>query len=645
MYIQPLHSFFRFFCFSFAFLFVAYNIAAQEKKQNSYKDSLLQMLKTAIPDTSKVLLMGKLADAISYASPDSTLQYAQKMLELAKKINFDRGKGRAYLLMSYAYFDKGEFDESLQQLSFAHSLNEKINDKLLEAETTEMMGLIYGEQRKYETSLQYHLKSLEIVNTLNPNIVPTINKMKADCYSNIGNVYQQLRNHDKALEYYKMCQPLERIEDKGMTNIAIAGIFIAKNDNKKALLYAMEGLDSLRKYNSELGVIDACNTISEIFRREKNYSLALKYIGEATQIARKSNRKATLRDYYSRTARIYKDMGNFEKAYQYQQFFMQMKDSVLNEETAAKIEYLTSEHEHEKNEKELKILTEYNALQAEEIQIKNSLFLATALIVLLLLAFMGGAFYYAREKKRQNAVLRKQKNELRNLNTVKDRLFSIIAHDIKIPLHALNGLLTLFQYPLSQEEMKEVVSEVKLSTKSLSDTLENLFQWASSQMQGILAQPEVTDIKDIVDNNIDLLHEAARQKNIQLLNNITEPTNIYADTNQVKLIVRNLLSNAIKFTPNDGKIIIDLLATSTTDADFITLHVWDNGIGISPENIEKLFNKDSNYTTAGTNNELGTGLGLILCKEFAEANGGYIRCESEIGKGTAFFVQLPKREK
>ncbi len=609
-------------------------------QDQQHRDSLLALLPNAKHDTTRIILLGQLADAISYASPDSTLEYAKKMLALAETIGYNRGKGRAYLFMSYAYFDKGEFDNALQSLRSAQEINEISNDKLLAAETTEMMGLIYGEQQKYETSLEYHLKALEIVNELNPLVYKQVNKMKADCYSNIGNIYQQLRNYDKALTYYKKCQPLERVEDRGMTNIAIAGIFIAKNDNKKALRYAKEGLDSLRKHNSELGVLDACNTISEIYRREKNYNLALRYIGEAIETARKSNRKATLRDYYSRTARIYRDMGNFEKAYDYQRLYMQMKDSVLNEETAAKIEYLTTEHEHEKNEKDLKILTEYNALQKEEIQNKNKLFIATALIAVLLLALIGAALFYAKEKNRQNIRLRRQREEQRKLNQVKNKLFSIIAHDVKIPLHALNGLLTLFQYPLTQEELQEVISEVQLSTKSLTDTLENLFQWASSQMQGIQVQPEQTDLHTIVKHNIDLLHEAARQKNIALQNEVQQTTPIFADQNQIRLIVRNLLSNAIKFTPNGGMITI----RANYQNEYLVLAVKDNGVGISEENLQKLFHKDNNFTTAGTNNELGTGLGLILCKEFAEANKGSIGCESKKGEGTTFFVKIPKEK-
>jgi signal transduction histidine kinase len=168
--------------------------------------------------------------------------------------------------------------------------------------------------------------------------------------------------------------------------------------------------------------------------------------------------------------------------------------------------------------------------------------------------------------------------------------------------------------------------------------LENLLEWSRSQTGRIQMKPENIDLYKLVDDNVDFLQNQAGNKKIQLINKVASPTHVHADDNMLNTVIRNLISNAIKYTGEGGSITV----SSYEKDGMVKISVIDTGIGIKPENIEKLFRIDVNYSTKGTADETGTGLGLILCKEFISRNKGEIWVESELGKGSTFKFTLPE---
>ncbi len=230
--------------------------------------------------------------------------------------------------------------------------------------------------------------------------------------------------------------------------------------------------------------------------------------------------------------------------------------------------------------------------------------------------------------------------ELRELNATKDKFFSIIAHDLKNPFNTLMGFTELMLDNLEdfdQEKIREFIGILSDTSKQSYTLLENLLEWSRSQTGRIQINPESIDIHELVEENFDFLLNQASKKKIKLVNAVASPTKILADANMVRTVIRNLISNAIKYTGENGSITI----TSQQNNDIIETSVVDTGIGIKPENVEKLFRIDVNYSTKGTANETGTGLGLILCKEFITKNKGNIWVKSELGKGSTFKFTLP----
>ena len=237
--------------------------------------------------------------------------------------------------------------------------------------------------------------------------------------------------------------------------------------------------------------------------------------------------------------------------------------------------------------------------------------------------------------------LRQKNAELEELNASKDKFFSILAHDLKNPLIGFLSFAKFMEEGFAEwgkEQIQELAQQFREAAENLFALLENLLTWSRIQQGGIEYIPQDFPLGIVVVRNIDLLMPNARQKQLTLTNRVPELMPVDADLNMLDTIVRNLLSNAIKFTASGGTVEI----AATHDEQTVTVTVRDTGIGIPAEKLPNLFRIDAKCQRAGTAGEKGTGLGLILCKEFVEKNGGRIWVASEVDQGTTFAFTLPK---
>jgi signal transduction histidine kinase len=235
--------------------------------------------------------------------------------------------------------------------------------------------------------------------------------------------------------------------------------------------------------------------------------------------------------------------------------------------------------------------------------------------------------------------LKSTEDQLRQALTTKNKFFSIIAHDLGNMFNGLIGLSDLLlgnQGSMAAADKDKFMSMILENSKRVHDLLMNLLEWSRLQTGRLHPQPASLNLKFIVDDNIDLLSGQAKGKNIKIFY-FLEKTEVFADEHMLNTVIRNLLSNAIKFTPQNGKVEISSIEIGTK----VEISIKDTGVGIGPANIDKLFRMEVSHSTLGTANELGTGLGLILCQEFVENNSGTIGVESEVGKGSRFYIRLP----
>ncbi|MDM8540178.1 hybrid sensor histidine kinase/response regulator [Desulfococcaceae bacterium HSG9] len=261
---------------------------------------------------------------------------------------------------------------------------------------------------------------------------------------------------------------------------------------------------------------------------------------------------------------------------------------------------------------------------------------------------IGGVDYITKPIQREEVIarvdvhlnLKRSREELTNANAAKDKLMAVIGHDLRGPLGSLMQALDMlikFDGQLNKQKRLDMLAELHNGAKRTFNLLENTLCWARSQSGDIIYQPENLKLKAIVDDNIQLFSDFAHEKAIQLNFDIDEALSIYADKNMLTVVLRNLISNALKFTPQSGEVKVTAIAKK----EFVEITVVDNGVGIATENRKKLFDPGNHFTTYGTQNEKGTGLGLLLCKEFVEKNGGNIRVESVKKGGSAFKFTVP----
>lgn len=230
--------------------------------------------------------------------------------------------------------------------------------------------------------------------------------------------------------------------------------------------------------------------------------------------------------------------------------------------------------------------------------------------------------------------------ELKESNTTKDKLISVIAHDLRSPLTSLINVTKLLSDDfeiMSNEEIKDIMTSLNKETELTYETLNNLLLWSKTQRKKLEPVPESTNLYDLTENTSLTVRSLYKQKAITFTNNIDRNIYTLADTSMILSVIKNLVINSIKFSYKGGNISVN---SSSSDNNVI-ISIQDNGVGIKPEVLEKLFKPDSEYTTNGTQNEKGTGLGLQICKEFIELNGGQIWAKSEFGKGSTFFFSLP----
>ena len=357
----------------------------------------------------------------------------------------------------------------------------------------------------------------------------------------------------------------------------------------------------------------------------------------------------------------YNKVKDYEKALNNYLSYNEIDDNQQKSQTTQKILSINQNLELEKKnnkikniEDEVKLLQQNKDIQ--DLRIRQQKYLLVFLLIAMFLAVVAVALYYSRYKikKKHNKMLeqqysiieeanerlKKNETELVKLNATKDRYFMVIAHDIKNPLSSLLNLSQLIIEKfetLKSEEIQDFNKMIHESATNLYNLLENLLSWARSNTNRIRFYPLPMKLLPVVHNIVLLNKLSASNKKIELKNEVPEDIEVYADLQMLTLIMRNLVSNALKFTPEGGSVTITAIDKYST----IEISVIDTGLGISTNDAEKLFKVETHFTTPGTGNESGTGLGLILVKEFVEKNKGKLSFSSEPGKGSTFTFTLP----
>lgn len=571
-------------------------------------------------------------------------QYDSALLIFEDALKLARQEADPSMMMSIhnnigtIYFRKGDYDQSVQFFLKSLKEAEKMGDSTSLAGGLNNLGSIMYFQGHYEQALNYYQQSLEIKQLLGDSLAV------AKTLNNIGNVYGDMDEHRQAVAYLERSLAIKRtLRETGGLAYSLTNLGIAYKDlqqYEQALRCYRESLAIDTRLENREGMLSTANNIAELYIILEQQDSALFYAQKSHALAQAIDARERLMNTTHTLAKVYRLKQDYTQAFRYLEEYTQLREEVFNEEKSRQIAELQTRYDTEKKELTIEQLQQEKQLQALEIQQARTQRLIYLLVMLLAVVLGAAGFYLYRLKARHNRLLTSQNTQLSQLNATKDKLFSVIAHDLKNPLSAFQSITeTLHQHlpDMSQEEIQFFIAEIYQSSHQLNDLLHNLLQWASAQIGRTPFQPEAFSARSLVEKNMRHLQSQAREKSIHLHSEVPDTAMLYADRKMIQTILRNLLSNALKFTPEGGEVRF----TAESRGAHIALAVHDTGVGIAPEDLPLLFRIDADLSSIGSKEEKGTGIGLILCKELAEKNYSQIEVSSTPGQGSTFTLIVP----
>ena len=602
-------------------------------------------------------------------------EYFQNALRINKQLNRMDEIAKNYVNLGIIYKSISDYSNALKYYILSLEIHEKLNTGKATITHINIANLYMELNDFYKAEI--HLKK-----ALKANSKANIPKNEALAYENYGEMMLIKGEYWAALPYLNKAISISRthklttIEADAIHGKAQAFAYLKQFD------YAFDNYRAAIKLNTsmerETGLCENLSGIGALYLEKAKLnansssllSKSLDTLLLSAEIAKKIGFYHELVDIYEKISEAHALSNNWKGAYKYNKLSTDLRDSIFNTETDLRMRIMHSSYESSLQEEKIKHLEENNSFQLWLIMI-----IAVFIVIIVFIAC-----YFIRKQKRiieelnkknkeieeiniqfseQNRIisestielevlnedLQLSKDQLAQVNAGKDRLFSIISHDLRAPFTGFIGLADL----IACEADKMPIQDIKQIGKSLLDAsnntlklLNNLLDWARLQTDNLPFEISAVNALELINSAVFPLKNLYEQKSQKLYFIVSDTLTINCDENMITTVIRNLLINAIKFTQENGR--IEIAAYSTENGVSI-IRIKDSGVGIPESNMSKLFNIEETITTIGTNNEKGSGLGLILCKEFIEKHNGKIWAESEVGKGTSFYFSLPNQKK
>ncbi len=663
------------------FVIVAVSTATISNAQAKL-DSLETALSKAESDSVRIVLLNKLTDAYLYVDYTKAEAFANEATRLSEQKDWAWAKSESYKRMSYLATLHGNYTTALKYDNQRLPLTIALKDSAQIANAMNVLGNTYFNLGEYDDSYYYFTQSYKTR--------PRADSLQLTiALHNVGTVFKELGQFDVALEHLELSQKISRqIKDEDgeaysldeiggvyllqkkfdeaekalLTSLSItrargirtlepktlnkiAHLYLDKGALDKSLAYFDSSAMLHKKSSNSFGLAEASLGTGKVFLKQGKYKEAMKLFEETLDTSRKMNARLLEIECFSELSKLHELQGDFKQSLKYYKDYKTLQDSLYSQDMLTKL--FQDQVQFETETKDVMIARLSKANDQRDSELKRQEFIRNILVVTMALTAILLFTVYRSGQRRihinkllmeHQDEIKRRSVELEQLNQVKDKFFSIISHDLRSPMNALSAILDMVdKKQVTAEEFTQLSKELRIQFNHTKTLINNLLDWTLLQMDKLKIQAEKINLSAMVDENIKLL-SSLHLKQTEMINHIQPGTTALADTNMINLVFRNLILNGIKFTEPGGKIEI----ASKEEKDHYVISVTDNGVGISPEVQSILFEKTSGYSTRGTANEKGTGLGLILCKEFVEKNGGTIWLESTIGKGSTFYFTIKK---
>ena len=547
-----------------------------------------------------------------------------------------------------ALFSQADYNKSLAIFLKVLSRAKTINDIPSMMQTNLYLGLNYRFLHRYQESMQFLDQAISQATLLKDTgkMVTAMNE-KANDYYLLKDLANSKELRLEALELAKKSGSM--IEEQFISH-DLAILYVDTKEYHKALKYFLLAYQNAVNNQENRRIAIIAGNIADAYLNLNQYDSALFYLAMADTITQKHNLPYERSFVYQGFSQYYARIGKHQLAFDYLSRFIKLNDSIFNLEKERQIAEITARYQSEKMDQENQLL---RAKINNTFTVRIFSTLLILIFVLIVILDIRKRRKVNRELAKQNAIISNQKDnlsfafdllrsrekELKEANQAKDVFFSIIAHDLKGPFNALLGFSNLLRDDydsFTPEERKKFIANIAGSAENIFLLLENLLAWSRTQTNRIIVTPETFDLTEEIQTTLEVLMPLIQQKQIKLIYDPPRPVMITTDKGMIGFVIRNLLSNAIKYVNRDGEIRVGI----ESHHDQVKVGIIDNGVGLSDENLARLFRIDSKIKTSGTANETGTGLGLIVCKEFIEKLGGEIWAESVEGEGSRFYFTI-----
>lgn len=615
--------------------------------QSHYVDSLENLLKKPIPDTVKVWALNELSREQVFGSPEESFHFAKEALDLATKIDYKRGQAYSYRVLASISGTNDRYLTYSDYLQKAIKLFMELQDSVGLANCYITEAVVYDRQLNFENAINSYLKALPIFRNAK------MRERVAVCLNNMGFVYYQMGSFEKARVSLEEASEISQLINRAVlldiqNNLGLVFLKLGSLDK------ANEYFDKVMALHKELkgssnpeAYVETLIGKSQIHKLRKQFNEEKKLLDQAKLYAERFNNIELKKQIYLRLSEYYLHTNNYNRANEMLTQFGIIDDSVTQQHRRSEAATISSLINSVKLETDFELAQNDLEKQEQVIEQQGRTLIVVALVGVVFLVLIILLFLVNRSRREVNKALAAHRialdaknSELEKLNQTKDKFFSVVAHDLRSPLNSLLGfssLLAKHASAMTKEEIETMGGQLKESVGNTLKMTENLIAWARSQMREEQTNPEMITLKTSVAETIKVFSEQAAKKGVSIEQEEMGETQVFVDRNHLSLILRNLVNNAIKYTQAGDKI----SARAVQNNGHTRIEIEDTGLGMDDIVKENLFSLEGSISTEGTFGERGTGLGLIMCKDYVERNGGSLLVQSEKNKGTSFVILLP----
>lgn len=598
-------------------------------------DSLLRQLDSEKEDSVKMNLLRQIGSYYTDNNVGKAIVYLEGSLELAKKLKRNLLIANNYYSLGFCYLLKNDFDRSLENYLLSVRVYEEMKDSLRLSNAFISIGNLYSQNHNFKKTTEYYDKARMLIEAKRDS------SHLATLLNQVGTFFDQQKQYDSALTYLQHAGSISlAVQDDYGVVVALSNLGLTykhQGNTEKALQCFDSVLNLFKKFKPALDDLGSVyNNIGATHAQAGNYAKAQEAFNKSIDYSKQAGSIGVEMENYRNLAEMFGSMKNYEQQATYLQKYYSIKDSLFNADTKNQLTELESDYKLEKKN------TEIAKKEAEVIKQRDqrNIFIIITLAAVLLLS--ATVFFYRRIKKangllqEKNVQIQQQKNELETLNHVKDRLFSIISHDLRNPLVTLRSYLQLADSPALDESKKQSFrNQATQAVVQTSDMLDNLLVWANMQIRNTPVSIVPVNIAEAVQDILATVQAQAAQKQVNIHHDI-QVNSLAGDAGILSIALRNLVTNAIKYSNRESTVQVNAYQKENR----VYISVKDEGVGMTAEQLDHLRSGNA-VSTKGTGDEKGSGLGIFLVRELLEKIDGTLQVESVVGKGSEFTINLP----